>query len=133
MEPEYAFDHVTYNQAVWSTAGFIAAITVAAMTVVIVMVARRFDRTGGMLTISILVVQGFITGVYGAMLYEIRQNPITEILVGALATSMGAVIAHWVGGTRAHTPPDLADKGDPHGNGMGQGAGGADHGAPDHH
>ena len=132
MEPEYAFDHVTYNQAVWSTAGFIAAITVAAMTVVIVMVARRFDRTGGMLTISILVVQGFITGVYGAMLYEIRQNPITEILVGALATSMGAVIAHWVGGTRQHTPkPDST--GDADGHSMGQGPGGVDHGAPDHH
>ena len=117
-EPEpYLVDHVTPTQAVWSAAGFVAAVTVVLCTCLIIYTCRRWDRTGGMLTLSILIVQGFITGTYGAMLYEIRQNPITEILVGALATSMGAVVAHWSGGPRRHqwrementTTPPAAD------------------------
>jgi ABC-type methionine transport system permease subunit len=99
MEPAEptVFDGVTQSQFAWLSAAFVAAICVALITGVMVVVARKWDRSGGLLTVSILIVQGFITASFGAMIYNVRLNPITDILVGALATSMGAIVAHWTG------------------------------------
>src|SRR5215469_12951109 len=98
MSEDTVFDSVTKIQFTWTFAAFIAAVTVALVTAFIVFIAKRYDPTKGLLTVSILVTQGFVTAAFASMIYDVRQNPITEILVGALATSMGAVIAHWTGG-----------------------------------
>lgn len=94
------------TQFSWTIAAFIAAISVAVVTAGIVAVSRKYDHTGGLLTLSCLIVQGFITASFASMIYNVQQNPITEILVGALATSMGAIVAYWMSGTRPH-PVDL--------------------------
>jgi 1,4-dihydroxy-2-naphthoate octaprenyltransferase len=75
----------------------IAAMCVMAASAVLVMLARYFDRTGGAVTIAIIVVVGFITATYASMIYDIKQTPLTEILVGALAAALGGVVAHYLG------------------------------------
>lgn len=76
---------------------FLSTLGLAAIGAVIVVVARFYDPTTGLLTVSVLIVLATIAATFASFLYEIPQVPSTEILVGALATSLGAIIAHWVG------------------------------------
>lgn len=76
-----------------ATLGTVAALT---MAVLVLIAARRFDTTGGLLTLSIMIVAAFISVTFTALLYDIKQTPLSEILVGAMATSIGAVIAFWM-------------------------------------
>ena len=66
------------------------------MAVLVLIASRRFDTTGGLLTLSIMIVAAFISVTFTALLYDIKQTPLSEILVGAMATSIGAVIAFWM-------------------------------------
>jgi drug/metabolite transporter (DMT)-like permease len=78
-------------------------IAVGILTVMILFAAFRFDRsTHGFLTISILIVMGFVLSCFGAMIYSIPTNPATEILVGAMATALGAVVSQWIGRMKLH-------------------------------
>lgn len=102
------------TQFSWQAAAFVAALSVALVTTLLLAVYRKFDRTGGLLTLSILIVQGFITASFASMIYNVPQNPVTEILIGALATSLGAVVAYWMSGPRPQprygdekTKPDI--------------------------
>lgn len=88
------------TQFSWQAAAFVAAVSVALVTTLLLAVYKKFDRTGGLLTLSVLIVQGFITASFASMIYNVPQNPVTEILIGALATSLGAVVAYWMSGTR---------------------------------
>lgn len=74
----------------------IAAMSVATVSTIIIWIVKRFEIEGA-LAISILLVVGFITATYASMIYKIEQTPLTEILVGALATALGGVVAHWMG------------------------------------
>lgn len=75
---------------------FFSAALVVIVSAAIVIVARRYDPTEGLLTISILVVAAFITAAFASMIYDVKQTPSTELLLGALATSLGAIVAHWM-------------------------------------
>lgn len=93
---------VTTN-LVWPNVPFPALITAAGsvfFAAVIVIVARYFDVSGGLFTISAMVIIAFIAATIASMVYNVPQTPTTEILVGALATSVGAIIAFWVSGKR---------------------------------
>jgi hypothetical protein len=104
----------------WPNLPFPALISAIALVVVacgLVVVASRFDQQSrGFLTISLLLVAAFITATLGSMIYDVKTNPITEILVGALSTAVGAVISQWVGRARyqqhidpdEHIPPDAS-------------------------
>lgn len=74
----------------------IASMSVAAISTLIIWIIRKFEIDGAM-AISIILVVGFITATYASMIYKIEQTPLTEILVGALATALGGVVAHWMG------------------------------------
>lgn len=75
----------------------VAAMAVVGATLIAVYVANRWDRTGGELTLAVLIVIGTVTAAYASMIYNIQQNPLTEMLVGSLATALGAVMARWMG------------------------------------
>ena len=68
----------------------------ALLTMLIIVVAKHFDQTGGFLTLSVMLVMAFISTTFISMIYNVPQIPTTEILVGALSTSVGAVVAFWV-------------------------------------
>lgn len=74
----------------------IAAMSVTAASLIIVFVSH-YCQIPGSLVISVLIAVGFITATYASMIYDIKQTPLTEILVGGLATALGGVVAHWMG------------------------------------
>lgn len=74
-----------------------------ALTTVLLVVASRFDPTGGSLTISLLVVLGFIGLVIFCALYTIPTDEITSGAIGGLVAAFGAVVAFWLG--RGREPP----------------------------
>jgi len=83
----------------------VGTIIVGFLVVVVLLIAHYADRyTKGFLTISVLVMLAFIVAVFASLIYNVPTNPITEILVGALSTALGAIVAHWVGLYRA--PPE---------------------------
>lgn len=89
----------TGNLTEWPALPFpasIAAGIVVLLSVLVLLASGRFDTTGGLLTISLMVVAAFVSVTFTVMLYPVPQTALVEILVGALATSLGAVIAFWM-------------------------------------
>lgn len=68
------------------------------LAMLIIWVSKQFDTTRGLLTISVMILVAFITATFASMIYQVPQVPSTEILIGALATSVGAIIAYWMSG-----------------------------------
>lgn len=75
---------------------FLSSLGLALVSSLVLIISQRFDKTDGLLTLSILVVLGTIAATFASMLYNVPQVASTEILIGALATSLGAVVAHWM-------------------------------------
>ena len=67
------------------------------VSAVLVWFTGRFDPTHGFLTISILVTVAFIGATIASMLYPVPQIATTEMLIGGLATALGALVATWAG------------------------------------
>jgi hypothetical protein len=65
-------------------------------TTLLVIVATKFDPTQGPLTISLLVVLGFIGTVAFCLFFTIPNDEITSAVIGGLVASFGAVIAFWL-------------------------------------
>jgi hypothetical protein len=66
-------------------------------TAFLVVVASRFDPTGGTLTISILVVLAMVSVSIFVMLFSIPTDEITSAVLGGLVAAFGAVMAFWLG------------------------------------
>jgi hypothetical protein len=76
---------------------------VVGLTTILLFVASRFDPTGGSLTISLLVVLGFLGLVVFCALFTIPSDEITSGAIGGLVAAFGAVVAFWLG--RGREPP----------------------------
>ena len=81
------------GEIVWPGIPYPAFLTAAG----VLAASRHMDTTGGLLTISILLILAFIAATFASMIYAIPQVPSTDILVGSLATALGAVVAYWLG------------------------------------
>lgn len=90
----------TFSWPVLPLPALIGAVGTAVLAILIVIVAKKFDSTHGLLTISVMVIMGFITATFASMIYSVPQVPTTEILIGGLSTSVGAVIAYWMSSAR---------------------------------
>ncbi len=66
-------------------------------TAVLLLVAGKFDATGGILTISLLVVIAFIGAVTFCLFFTVPQDETTSGVVGGLTAAFGAIIAYWLG------------------------------------
>ena len=55
-------------------------------------------QSGGLLTVSLLVLTAFVSLTFTLLLYPVQQSPMVDILVGCLATSVGAIVAFWMSG-----------------------------------
>lgn len=86
-------------------------VTGVAVDVLLVMmmlvVARRFDPSGGSLTIALFVVTAFIGLVVCVSVFTIPADEETATVIGGLATAFGAVVAYWLRGRNGggHSPP----------------------------
>jgi len=76
---------------------FIGIGIAVALVTILLIVINRFDMTGGALTISLLVVLGFLGLVIFCALFTIPNDEITSSVIGGLTASFGAVIAFWLG------------------------------------
>jgi hypothetical protein len=72
-------------------------------TTALLFVAGKFDATGGVLTISLLVALSFFGVVAVCMFYTIPTDETTSMVIGGLVAAFGAVVAHWLG--RPKEPP----------------------------
>jgi len=99
MTPDPAVPGMVQEPFTWPTVPFpatVGALAVILVACIILVIAKYFDVTAGLLTISVMIVAAFIVATFASMLYNVPQVPSTEILIGALATSVGAVIAYWM-------------------------------------
>lgn len=75
----------------------VASMSVMAASAALIVVANHFDPTKGVLSLAIIITVSFIVATYASLIYQVQQTPLTEILIGALATALGAVVAYWMG------------------------------------
>ena len=77
-------------------------------TAFLLWVSGRFDPTGGVLTISIMIVLGMLGAVGYCLMFTIPPDDITPGIVGGLTAGFGAVVAHWLGRvqTKQQPPPE---------------------------
>ena len=64
----------------------------------LLVVANRFDKSGGSLTIALVVVIAFIGCTVAVVIWTIPPDEETATVIGALATAFGAVVAFWLRG-----------------------------------
>ena len=58
--------------------------------------AGKFDPTGGVLTISLLIVLAFIAVVIFCAFFTVPTDEITASVIGGLTAAFGAVVAFWL-------------------------------------
>jgi uncharacterized BrkB/YihY/UPF0761 family membrane protein len=66
-------------------------------TAILLVVAGRFDPSGGVLTISLLVTLAFIAVVTFCLFFTVPSDEATSAVIGGLTAAFGAVVAHWLG------------------------------------
>jgi uncharacterized BrkB/YihY/UPF0761 family membrane protein len=66
-------------------------------TIILVVVASRFDPTMGVLTISLLIVLAFVGTVVFCLFFTVPNDEITSGVIGGLTAAFGAIVAHWLG------------------------------------
>jgi hypothetical protein len=69
---------------------------------ILLFVAGRFDPTGGVLTISLLIVLAFIGVIAVSVFYSIPSDETTSAVIGGLTMSFGALVSYWL---RRKEPP----------------------------
>jgi hypothetical protein len=82
--------------------GLIIAVVVVACLLV---VTSRFDASGGTLTVSLLVVLGFMSLVTFCAFFTIPTDEITSGAIGGLVAAFGAVVAFWLSRNNRKDPP----------------------------
>lgn len=74
------------------------------LTIILLLVSGKYDKTQGVLTISLLVVLAFIALVTYSALFTIPNDEITSGIIGGLIAAFGAIIAHWIGKDKSKPP-----------------------------
>jgi hypothetical protein len=74
----------------------IGLVLAVAMTSILLIVAGKFDPTGGTLTISLLVILAFLGLVTFCAFFTIPTDEITSGAIGGLVAGFGAVISYWL-------------------------------------
>ena len=69
-------------------------------TAILLVAAGRFDPTGGVLTISLVVVLSFMGVVIFCLFFTIPADEITAGVVGGLTAGFGMVMSHWLSARR---------------------------------
>lgn len=80
------------------------------LVALMLIVAKRFDPSGGALTIALFVVTAFIGLVVCVTVFTIPADEETATVIGGLATAFGAVVAYWLRGRGNGAPPPPHDE-----------------------
>jgi hypothetical protein len=74
----------------------IGVVIAVVLTAALLIVAGKFDATGGTLTISLLVILSFLGLVTYCAFFTIPTDEITSGAIGGLVAAFGAVVAYWL-------------------------------------
>lgn len=85
-----------------ASVGLIIAVVLVTCLLV---VASKFDASGGTLTISLLVVLSFLGLVTFCAFFTVPTDEITSGAIGGLVAAFGAVVAFWLGRDKKGPPP----------------------------
>ena len=78
----------------------IGLVIAVGLTTITLVVANKFDATGGTLTVSLLVVFGFLGLVTYCAFFTIPTDEITSGAIGGLVAQFGAVVVYWLSRNR---------------------------------
>jgi hypothetical protein len=67
------------------------------LTAVMIVISGKFDKSGGVLTLSILITLGMLGAITYCLIFTVPVDDITPGVVGGLTAGFGAVVAHWLG------------------------------------
>jgi len=73
------------------------------LTTILLVVTSKFDMTGGVLTISLLVILAFLGLVTFCAFFTVPTDEITSGAIGALIAAFAAVVTYWL--SRNKEPP----------------------------
>jgi hypothetical protein len=76
--------------------GIFAVVATVIGTTILLLVASRFDKTGGTLTISLLITLMVIGVIALSVLVTVPRDETTAALIGALVAGFGGVITYWL-------------------------------------
>lgn len=62
----------------------------------LLLIAGRFDTTGGSLTVSLLITLTFCGTVAFSLFFTVPQDQTTSAVIGGLVAGFGAVITYWL-------------------------------------
>lgn len=82
----------------------IGLIIAVVLVTCLLVVTSKFDASGGTLTISLLVVLGFMSLVTFCAFFTIPTDEITSGAIGGLVAAFGAVVAFWLSRNRKDPP-----------------------------
>lgn len=74
------------------------------LTTILLVVTSRFDATGGVLTISLLVILAFLSLVTFCAFFTVPTDEITSGAIGALIAAFAAVVTYWLSRNRKEPP-----------------------------
>jgi hypothetical protein len=77
--------------------GAVGVAFLIAFTTGLLFVSGKWDPTGGVLTISLLIVLAMIGAVVFSLFFTIPVDQSTAALIGGLTAAFGAVVTHWLG------------------------------------
>jgi uncharacterized membrane protein len=80
--------------------GTLSIIGLVSATVILLIVAKKFDPQQGALTISLLVVFIFFGVILWSVLFTIPTDEVTSAVIGGLVAAFGSVITYWIGRDR---------------------------------
>ena len=83
----------------------IAAVGGVMLTSLLLVLASKFDPSGGTLTLSLLITIGMLSACAYCLVFTIPADDITPGVIGGLTAGFGAVVAHWLGRTRKDGEP----------------------------
>ena len=66
-------------------------------TMALLIVVGKFDPSGGILAISLLITLAFVGVVTFCLFFSIPSDDVTSGVIGGLTAAFGAVVAHWIG------------------------------------
>jgi uncharacterized membrane protein len=76
--------------------GTVSMIGLLGATIVLLIVAKKFDPHQGALTISLLVVIIFFGVILWSVLFTIPTDEVTSAVIGGLVAAFGSVITYWL-------------------------------------
>jgi hypothetical protein len=85
--------------------GTIGIIGAVISTLALLVVVGKFDPSGGVLAISLLITMAFLGTVVFCLFFSVPADSVTSSIIGGLTAAFGAVVAHWIGRSNGHNPP----------------------------